>query len=501
MKKYLFLFGFLLLFLISYSQECDYFIERAHESYSKADYNKAAQYYKFIIDEKICGENSKYFQTELNKCLAMAEEDRCYGMCKTIEGCDKYLNKYPKGRYVAQVNKKRNEIITAQYDTEIMRAREDAMYERCSTEADCEEYLITYPKGRYVSKVRIMKNELEKQRLLIEREASKTAYMNIHKIEFANADADRNIINQYGFTLYASEIRFLMPRITYDGILDELRYVVIYSKIINPNGSIQTSNNSPSGYTFSNSFLVEPGMGNTYELTCWGNSEGKSFVSGDYQYEVWYEGHCIYQTSFTIKERENALSLGFWRNALRKCSEYSTQDFGNGSYKGQIDNNIRSGLGMYLYDSGCCYIGNWRSNFWKGVGIYFTAHGYIKNCPQCVYYVGEWARINNKNGEGSCYDRLGNLIYRGTFVNDKPTNAYPITNNDIYKFECIQYSDGQYYVGETKNGVYHGKGMIIWKNGDMWFGDFIDGKKDGYGIYMLYQGSVSEEIWRNGIKQ
>jgi len=77
-----------------------------------------------------------------------------------------------------------------------------------------------------------------------------------------------------------------------------------------------------------------------------------------------------------------------------------------------------------------------------------------------------------------------------------------------------------YYVGEYKNGEFHGKGTIIYQDGQVYNGDFKNGIKNGYGTsysinggkyvgeikndkyhgkgtYTSANGSVAKGIWKN----
>lgn len=76
-------------------------------------------------------------------------EDEMYRKCNTISGCDKYLAKYPNGRYVAQVRKQRDTLL------------EDEAFRKCSTIAGCQAYLMKYPNGRYAAKVQQKLDQLQ----------------------------------------------------------------------------------------------------------------------------------------------------------------------------------------------------------------------------------------------------------------------------------------------------------------------------------------------------
>lgn len=540
MKKITFVIISLLVAVVtSQAQDCESMLEDANNYYSKGEYAKAAKMYKMIQED--CDSNYGGATAKLKDCNHKLKEDADFKKCTTIAACDAYLQNYPNGRYVAKVKQKRSGFVKAQ-----MMAEEDAMYNNCTTEADCEEYLGTYPEGRYVTQVSAKLEQLVEERLedeayadcttepacdyyleyypngryysrvlakkqtfvaerqRREREAAKTAYMKIQEVEFANVSANGDIINYYGSTLYSSEIKYLMPRITYNGLLDEIKFVTLYYKIIKPDGTLMSRSYSPSGYTYSNSFKVQTGSYNSYEFSSWGNGTNGYFVSGIYKFELWYENNRIYQTTFVVKDKENALSRGNWRTALRKCRDYVMKTYDNSSYKGQLYDGKRSGLGMYSWNDGDYYIGGWKSGSRDGKGIYIIGgSGHVNYCPDCVYYVGGWSN-GDKYGTGTCYDKFGNLIYDGSFANNKPTGTYPMTGYDNYKFECIEYSGdfaGCYYVGETYKGSPHGKGVFIWSGGNMWYGQWKEGVRDGYGIYMPYQGSVSTGTWKGDTKQ
>ncbi|MGM9792501.1 MAG: MORN repeat-containing protein [Candidatus Cryptobacteroides sp.] len=82
--------------------------------------------------------------------------------------------------------------------------------------------------------------------------------------------------------------------------------------------------------------------------------------------------------------------------------------------------------------------------------------------------------------------------------------------------------NGGYYEGETKNGLYHGKGRMVWDNGqsfegvfengkrvegtyswpngEKYTGHFRDGKRNGFGKYFYANGDIYEGLWLDGLK-
>ena len=47
----------------------------------------------------------------------------------------------------------------------------------------------------------------------------------------------------------------------------------------------------------------------------------------------------------------------------------------------------------------------------------------------------------------------------------------------------LSVEDGQFYSGEFKNDLPHGKGINIWPNGNVYEGECENGKRNGMGVY------------------
>ena len=331
-------------------------------------------------------------------------------------------------------------------------------------------------------------------RLYIPKEESiarKNAYMNIKSVEFYNVDEKGEIIKQIGPNTYASDIEYLNCAIKYDGLIDRDRNVTIYYKIIKPNGRMLAISSSPYGYTHSEKLWVNTGKNGYYKFQRWYKDD---FSGGKYLFEIWYENSLLYSTSFVLKEQGSIVSKEKLQTKLTKCFNFVTNRIGNDIYKGQITNSIiRNGLGIYAWtNDDIYYIGDWQSDNMNGKGIYIVKEQ-IPNCKKGKFYVGEisWGK---KSGYGKCYDRYGNMLYNGRFINDKPTDTYPIPNKNKYanyKFECIEYSNGDCYIGETSYGQRSGLGFYIWNNGDLWFGSWSNNNRENSGVYMQYDGTIN----------
>ena len=58
---------------------------------------------------------------------------------------------------------------------------------------------------------------------------------------------------------------------------------------------------------------------------------------------------------------------------------------------------------------------------------------------------------------------------------------------------------GDTYVGEYVNGEKQGKGIFTWLDGSKYVGDFLHGKKHGNGTYTRRDGSRFAGEWRNDL--
>lgn len=62
--------------------------------------------------------------------------------------------------------------------------------------------------------------------------------------------------------------------------------------------------------------------------------------------------------------------------------------------------------------------------------------------------------------------------------------------------EIIDFDDGTVYIGETKDGIFEGNGILTLKNGDIYEGNFTDGIFEGIGKFI----SASKDIYIGNFK-
>ncbi|MDR1882221.1 MAG: hypothetical protein LBR26_05490 [Prevotella sp.] len=201
-------------------------------------------------------------------------------------------------------------------------------------------------------------------------------------------------------------------------------------------------------------------------------------------------------TSITVLQNTTSLlKTENWLGIIKKAvNNKTTKVYNTGKYKGGYSNNRRTGFGCCLWSDNTVYIGEWSVGKQQGQGIYIAPKGYsVRNCPdECQYYVGGWEQ-DEKSGTGNCYDDEGNLIYHGNFHYDEPGDKYPGENKNNfskYKFQLIKYENDNIYLGETYDGYANGLGIFLYGNGDMWYGQWINGTRTDSGIEIKFDGNM-----------
>ena len=153
-----------------------------------------------------------------------------------------------------------------------------------------------------IRRERQQREEAERRRAQDEMYASR-GYMEITDMRFANTDYNGNILTSYGAQLYSSDMRYLKPKIYYNGLASESKTITLYVKVINPDGSLRSGTSSPAGYSYSNSLTISSGSGNTLILSGWGNSDQSTYPVGTYRVEVWYNDNRLYSKSVQINKK------------------------------------------------------------------------------------------------------------------------------------------------------------------------------------------------------
>lgn len=143
-----------------------------------------------------------------------------------------------------------------------------------------------------------MEAEMERQREEEERLAKK-GYMDVTGIDFLNSNESGQALSQPGTDLYDDDVQYIQPNITYDGLSDEEKEVMLYMKYIKPDGNLLRVADAPEGYSTSQMVTVYPGENKKLVLTGVGSKTTRFFPHATYRFELWCQGNRIYSTSFT----------------------------------------------------------------------------------------------------------------------------------------------------------------------------------------------------------
>lgn len=119
----------------------------------------------------------------------------------------------------------------------------------------------------------------------------------IESIAVGNIKSDRTVITDYGNKIYSSKTQYLSPKVTFTLLREEACevYVKLYCK-----GKLQTGDDSPSGYTYDATLFPWHLGENEQVLGGWGNSYSGTWSSGNYRFEIWYQGKMLAEERFTV---------------------------------------------------------------------------------------------------------------------------------------------------------------------------------------------------------
>lgn len=173
---------------------------------------------------------------------------------------------------------------------------------------------------------------------------------------------------------------------------------------------------------------------------------------------------------------------GYWSDGMRNGQ--GTNYFSSGAvYTGEWKDDMKHGVGSYTYKPGSSYEryeGNWINDKLTGRGVLYY------RTPKGQRYEGSFLE-NMYHGEGTMYYADG-TIQSGIWDNDKyigksQDNYGCISGNCENGYGTYTFQNGGKYVGDWKEGNYHGKGTYYFANGDKYIGDWVEGSMEGQGTY------------------
>jgi hypothetical protein len=215
-------------------------------------------------------------------------------------------------------------------------------------------------------------------------------------------------------------------------------------------------------------------------------------------------------------------------------------------YEGDLTHNEITGHGKYTWPNGGTYVGQVVNAKRHGNGVFVTGDA-PPTTPKQQENIGEHedqpplfseekstnaSTHSNSRFEGQwfeglphgygelVYDELRNIRYEGNFVHGKREGKGRMryANGNIYDGEWkedVKCGVGsmmwqetlESYEGEWKDDHQHGIGIHIWKTAVAqkernWYeGNFLNGFRDGYGIFYYANGSRYEGEWKENVKE
>ena len=216
------------------------------------------------------------------------------------------------------------------------------------------------------------------------------------------------------------------------------------------------------------------------------------FANGSIDKEgIFKDNEFLYAQTKTLP---NCPSSGYFHN----CFGLFKYDNGD-KYLGEWQNDKSHGQGTYTWADGDIYIGEYKNDLMDGRGTYTWSAG--------DKYVGEWQN-DQRHGQGTYIYSTGNK-YVGRYKNSKKHGQGTFTwaNGDRYVGEykdgmsngqgTYTWGSGEWegdkYVGKFKNDQMHGQGTYTHANGRKEVGEFKNGKLNGYAIKYFADGSIDQE--------
>lgn len=180
-------------------------------------------------------------------------------------------------------------------------------------------------------------------------------------------------------------------------------------------------------------------------------------------------------------------------------------------YVGEWKKSLKEGEGKMIFTSGETYSGQFTANRFHGYGIYQYKNG--------NRYEGYW-KGGKPHGEGTLYQpdqpSLVGIWSEGTLQQQEGQREEDVVESlpdgkvvyerlpDCNIQHCASgmgtftYGDGTTYEGEFLNGVPHGQGIVLYQNGDHYAGAWYRHKPNGSGKMEYASGDMLEGMWQDG---
>ena len=213
----------------------------------------------------------------------------------------------------------------------------------------------------------------------------------------------------------------------------------------------------------------------------WSSKNNFTYTGNNKLIKQWL-GEEIYTGEYNTKKQKHGKGVTIYAN--------------DDKYDGDWVNDKREGKGVMTYSNGNKYDGEWaKGHKVKGIMTFITVNQYDFAAP--IKYDGEWKNgvrgIGGRVVDDDLLEGKGIMIYKngdkydGDWVNGKREGKGIMT-----------YSNGGKYDGEWKNDKRMGEGILIYKNGDKYEGKWTHGYPHGVGVKTFKNGNEYEGKWVSG---
>lgn len=224
-----------------------------------------------------------------------------------------------------------------------------------------------------------------------------------------------------------------------------------------------------------------------------------------------YEGYVLYdyvERSTSLQVYDASLSVDdaiAGRNIPGLGSSSAVPDTGKatvifdpvGVYSGNFSGGKRSGTGIFVWENGDRYEGEWKNDQITGYGTLSFADGVIF---KGTFLKGKLNKgsITIPQGDGRTAIRSvwdGELQQACTLIWPDGTRLDGRAGKSGFSGEVtVAYANGDSYVGTLKDGLKSGSGTYTWKNGAFYKGSWENDKMNGSGTYYFTSNTKSNYI-------
>jgi hypothetical protein len=239
----------------------------------------------------------------------------------------------------------------------------------------------------------------------------------------------------------------------------------------------------------------------------------------------YYHGHFVsgvFHGKGTFKESNGTTYVGEWKDGLRSGDGLEIHPDGS-IYSGTFKDGKRQGKGTVLDKPGgrVIYTGEWQDGLYQGQGIFVSRRRAPTGKRLCCVtrFEGGFAK-GLKHGFGTLITGDG-FVCKGTWSHDRPVQGNwricyidgsiysgqanineenSISCGDLanllipFGFGTLKYANGDVYCGNFFNGKRNGTGTCAFATGDKWEGEWVNDQmdKNGGGVLTTAEGTIHE---------